>query len=50
MSAAQKSKYGKRFVDCVVNYAKETGISMNVNANDTVYNEILEVVNHKKQF
>ncbi|KAF1766323.1 hypothetical protein GCK72_006280 [Caenorhabditis remanei] len=36
MSAAQKSKYGKRFVDCVVNFAKETGISMNVNANDTI--------------
>ncbi|CCD68193.1 ATP-dependent helicase wrn-1 [Caenorhabditis elegans] len=41
MSAQQKSRYGKRFVDCVVQFSKETGIATNVNANDMIPPELI---------
>ncbi|CAL2032447.1 unnamed protein product [Caenorhabditis brenneri] len=44
MSAAQKTRYGKRFVDCVVKFAAETGISMDAKASDTVPADITAIM------
>ncbi|ULU06481.1 hypothetical protein L5515_014503 [Caenorhabditis briggsae] len=44
MSAVQKTKYGKRFVDCVVKFSQETGVSMNVSANDTIPHHITSIM------
>ncbi|CAI2343519.1 unnamed protein product [Caenorhabditis sp. 36 PRJEB53466] len=49
MSAAQKNRYGKRFVDCVVKFAVESGISLNVNGNETIPQDITAVMERELQ-
>uniref|UniRef100_A0A1I7TUW4 DNA 3'-5' helicase n=1 Tax=Caenorhabditis tropicalis TaxID=1561998 RepID=A0A1I7TUW4_9PELO len=44
MSAAQKSKYGKRFVDCVVRFSKENQIPMDAKSTDTIPSQITAIM------
>uniref|UniRef100_A0A8R1I5I7 HTH_40 domain-containing protein n=1 Tax=Caenorhabditis japonica TaxID=281687 RepID=A0A8R1I5I7_CAEJA len=44
MSVAQKQRYGKRFVECIVKFVEETGISVNVNSNDILPSHITTVM------